>query len=95
MVILAEVFLPDRQAPSLSVNQQEVATMARTVNRSARSGRFVSKASAARWPSKTVSERVGRGTSNTTQVHRSASTGRFATGSAAKRNPGGTIGQRV
>lgn len=41
---LAEVFLPDRQAPSLSVNQQEVATMARTVNRSARSGRFVSKA---------------------------------------------------
>lgn len=69
--------------------------MARTVNRSALSGRFVSKASAARWPGKTVSERVGRGTSNTTQVHRSASTGRFVTGSAAKRNPGGTIGQRV
>lgn len=69
--------------------------MARSVNRSASSGRFVSKAAAARWPSKTTTERVGSGTGNSRTVNRSASTGRFVTPQTAKRNPGGTIQQQV
>ncbi|MGN8551077.1 UNVERIFIED_CONTAM: ABC transporter ATP-binding protein [Microbacterium sp. SLM126] len=66
-----------------------------TVHRSAKSGRFVSKATVARWPGKTTTERVGSGTGNRITVHRSASTGRFVTGSTAKRNPDGTISQQV
>lgn len=69
--------------------------MARSVNRSAGSGRFVSKAAAARWPSKTTTERVGSGTGNSRTVNRSASTGRFVTESTVRRNPGGTIQQQV
>lgn len=69
--------------------------MARTVNRSAGSGRFVSKAAAARWPGKTTSERVGSGTGNSRSVNRSAATGRFVTDATARRNPGGTITQKV
>lgn len=67
----------------------------RSVSRSASTGRFVSKATAARWPGKTTTERVGSGTGNARAVARSASTGRFVTDSTAKRNPGGTITQRV
>ncbi|OZC82265.1 ABC transporter ATP-binding protein [Rhodococcus sp. 06-412-2C] len=55
----------------------------------------MSKAAAARWPSKTTTERVGSGTSNSTAVNRSASTGRFVAEAAARRNPGGTITQKV
>lgn len=66
-----------------------------TVHRSAKTGRFVSKATTARRPGKTTTERVGSGTSNSTTVHRSASSGRFVTESTAKRNPDGTISQRV
>lgn len=69
--------------------------MARSVNRSAGSGRFVNKAAAARWPSKTTTERVGSGTGNSRTVNRSASTGRFVTESTVRRNPGGTIQQQV
>lgn len=69
--------------------------MARSVNRSAGTGRFVSRATVARWPGKTTTERVGRGTSNGRSVNRSASTGRFVTGGTARRNPGGTIQQQV
>lgn len=69
--------------------------MAKSVNRSASSGRFVSRVTAARWPTKTTTERVGSGTSNTRAVHRSASSGRFVTPTTAKRNPGGTIQQQV
>lgn len=69
--------------------------MAKTVNRSAGSGRFVSKAAAARWPSNTTTERVGTGTGNSRAVNRSAATGKFVTESQAKRNPGGTITQNV
>ena len=69
--------------------------MAKSVNRSAGSGRFVSKAAAARWPGKTTTERVGSGTSNTKAVTRSASTGRFVTAATGRRNPGGTITQQV
>jgi hypothetical protein len=67
----------------------------RSVNRSAGSGRFVSKAAAARWPSKTTTERVGSGTGNSRSVNRSASSGRFVTDATARRNPGGTITQKV
>jgi hypothetical protein len=66
-----------------------------TVHRSAKTGRFASKATTARWPGKTTTECVGSGTSNSTTVHRSAGTGRFVTESTANRNPGGTISQRV
>lgn len=66
-----------------------------TVHRSAKSGRFVSKATTARWPGKTTTERVGSGTGNSTTIHRSASTGRFVTEATANRNPGGTISLRV
>lgn len=69
--------------------------MARSINRSAGTGRFVSKASAARWPGKTTTERVGPGTGNRRTVHRSAASGRFVTERRADGNPGGTISQQV
>lgn len=69
--------------------------MGRSVNRSAGSGRFVSKAAAARWPSKTTAERVGSGTSNNRTVYRDAGTGQFVTKSEADGDPGGTIAQLV
>ena len=49
--------------------------MARSIHRSAGSGRFVSKAAVARWPGKTTTEQVGSGTGNSRTVHRSASSG--------------------
>ncbi len=67
----------------------------RSINRSASTGRFVSKASAARWPTKTTTERVGAGTSNRRSVTRSATTGRFVTSRWGDQNPDGTIRQRV
>ena len=69
--------------------------MARSINRSAGSGRFVSKATVARWPGKTTTEKVGLGTGNGRTVNRSASTGRFVTDATVKRNPGGTIQQKI
>lgn len=69
--------------------------MGRSVSRSARTGRFASKATVARWPGKTTTERVGSGTKNDRTVHRSASTGRFVSQRNAGRNPGGTISQQV
>ncbi|MFC5932243.1 ABC transporter ATP-binding protein [Cryobacterium melibiosiphilum] len=69
--------------------------MGQSVNRSAKSGKFVSNAAAARWPSKTTTERVGNGTGNARSVNRSASTGQFVNDRAAKNNPDGTITQRV
>ena len=69
--------------------------MGRSVHRSAGSGRFVSKAAAARWPDKTTTERVGRGTSNSRTVYRDAGTGQFVTKGDADGDPSGTIAQRV
>jgi hypothetical protein len=69
--------------------------MAKSINRSASTGRFVSRATVARWPGKTTTERVGSGTSNSRSIYRSASSGRFVTPNTAKRNPGGTINQQV
>ncbi|MCD2191364.1 ABC transporter ATP-binding protein [Actinomycetospora soli] len=59
-------------------------------NRSAKSGKYISNAAAARWPGKSVSEKPGPNRSTAT-AHRSASSGRYITESAAKRNPGGTV----
>ncbi|WP_375492077.1 ABC transporter ATP-binding protein [uncultured Jatrophihabitans sp.] len=69
--------------------------MAKSVNRSASSGRFVSRATVARWPGKTTTERVGSGTSNSRAVTRSATSGQFVTTATGRRNPGGTITQKV
>jgi len=67
----------------------------RWVSRSARTGRFVSRSTAARNPRRTVTERVGGSTRNARAVNRSATTGRFVTDSTVQRNPAGTIRQRV
>lgn len=69
--------------------------MARTVNRSARTGRFVPKAQVRRSPRTTTSEAVGRRTGNTKAVHRSAITGRFVSKATAQRRPSTTIRQEV
>ncbi|PRA13756.1 ABC transporter ATP-binding protein [Arthrobacter sp. MYb211] len=69
--------------------------MAQRVNRSSKSGKFVSKAAAARWPAKTTTERVGSGTKNENTVARSSSTGRFVPKVELKTNPSGTIAQKV
>jgi hypothetical protein len=67
----------------------------RTVTRSARTGRFVTKGYARRAPSKTMSERVGAGTGNSRTVYRSATTGRFVKATTATRSPSTTVVQRV
>jgi hypothetical protein len=59
-------------------------------NRSAKTGRYISNAAAARHPRTSVSEAPGPNKSSNT-AHRSASTGRFVTAATAKRNPGGTV----
>ncbi|GAA1150399.1 hypothetical protein GCM10009672_23640 [Nesterenkonia lutea] len=66
-----------------------------SVSRSARSGRFVTKAHAKRSPRTTTTERVGSGTSNSRNVTRSATTGKFVTTRWGNENPGGTINQKV
>lgn len=70
-------------------------TVTRHVNRSAKTGRFVTPAAARRNPSSTTTEAVGKGTSNKTTVHRSAGSGRFVTEATARRHPDTTITQRV
>jgi hypothetical protein len=68
----------------------------KSVARSASTGRFVSKATARRSPSRTTScERVGDTTKNSRTVNRSAGTGRFVTKAHAFRSPKTTIQQRV
>ncbi|AXC48734.1 hypothetical protein DRW48_02655 [Paracoccus suum] len=58
------------------------------MHRSASSGRFVKASTAARHPSRTVSERRG---GRATGRSRSASTGRFVTKAYARRNPSTTV----
>lgn len=67
----------------------------RTVNRSAITGKFVSNAAKGRWPNRTITERVGKGTNNNRTVTRSATTGRFVTKRWGDENPNGTVRQRV
>lgn len=69
--------------------------MTRHVNRSAKTGRFVTQAATRRNPSTTTTEAVGKGTSNKTTVNRSASSGRFVTEATARRHPDTTITQQV
>ena len=69
--------------------------MARSVNRSAGTGRFVKAATAQRNPATTTTERVGSGTKNNKTVHRSAESGQFVSKATAARNPSKTIAQRV
>lgn len=57
--------------------------------RSAKTGRYVTKATAARNPRGTVVE-SGKNKSSAT-AHRSAITGRYVTGATAKRHPGTTV----
>lgn len=68
-------------------------TSGRNVNRSASTGKFVSKATVARSPSMTVTQQVGGNKTGQT-VTRSASSGKFVTKAAAKRNPGGTVTEK-
>lgn len=68
---------------------------ARTVTRSAKTGRFVTKSYAKRAPSKTTTERVGGSTKNTRTVYRSADTGQFVTQKFAAAEPATTISQKV
>lgn len=58
-------------------------------HRSARTGRYVSKATAARHPRTTVTESGGNRSSGT--HHRSAITGRYVTKSTATRHPNTTV----
>lgn len=67
----------------------------RTVARSARTGRFVTKSYAKRAPAKTTVERVGGTTKNSRSVNRSASTGKFITQKAALANPATSITQKI
>lgn len=57
------------------------------VYKSASTGRFVSRATVARHPRRTVTQTVGGKATG----YRSASTGRFVSAATARRNPGGTI----
>ena len=57
--------------------------------RSARTGRFVTKATAVRHPRTTVVESGSKGEAGT--HHRSAITGRYVTRSTANRHPGTTV----
>ena len=65
----------------------------RSVNRSASTGRFVSKATVARSPGKTVTQNVG-GKKTGQTVTRSAGSGEFVTRATAKRNPSGTVTEK-
>ena len=67
----------------------------RSISRSARSGRFVSRRSVSRRPRRNTTERVGGSTRNSRPVYRSASSGRFITKSHARRSPHTTIRQMV
>lgn len=69
--------------------------MARTVSRSARTGRFLAKKTAQRSPRSTTTERVGSGTSSGRTVYRSAITGRFVRRATAERHATTTIKQVV
>lgn len=62
--------------------------------RSAKTGRYVSKISAARWPNQTVKESSGR-SGNSRTVFRSAKTGRFIKKAAAARWPNQTLKEKV
>lgn len=61
--------------------------MARSISKSAGTGRIISKASGARHPRTTITQTVG----GKAKGHRSTITGRFVKPSTAARHPGTTI----
>ena len=61
-------------------------------HRSARTGRYVSTATAARHPRTTLTERGGNRSSG--EHHRSAITGRYVTRGTAARHPSTTVTER-
>jgi len=63
--------------------------------RSAVTGRYISKAAAARWPGRSVRESSGSGTRRGTSVNRSANTGRFVSSATSKRWPQHTLTEKV
>lgn len=60
--------------------------------RSAISGRYISKAAAARHPRTSVVEKGGNNSAGT--HHRSAITGRYVTGATAQRSPSTTVTEK-
>lgn len=64
--------------------------MSKGHSRSAITGRYISRAAAARHPRTSVNESSGRNNSAGTH-HRSAISGRFISEGAAKRNPGTSV----
>lgn len=68
--------------------------MTRSVNRSSRTGRFVSSGTVSRSPRTTVTQTVG-GRKSGGQVRQSAITGRFVSGATAQRHPDTTITRKI
>jgi hypothetical protein len=65
------------------------------VNRSARSGQFVTDSTVEREPSTTTTEHVGGDKSEDREVNRSASTGKFVKEATVERHPDTTETQQV
>jgi hypothetical protein len=65
------------------------------VNRSARSGQFVTDSTVEREPSTTTTEHVGDNSDEDREVHRSASTGKFVKEATVERHPDTTETQQV
>lgn len=69
--------------------------MARKVNRSASTGKFVKASTVKRRPRTTTTETVSSRRGGKRNVHRSAISGRFVTKATATRHPSTTIKQGV
>lgn len=63
--------------------------------RSAKTGKYISRATATRSPRTTLKESGGRNTRSGRSVHRSAVTGRFVGNAAAKRWPNHTVTEKM
>ena len=68
-------------------SSKEFTAVARSVHKSASTGRFVKTSTVARHPGKTVTQTVG----GKGQGYRSAITGRFVTEATARRHPDTTV----
>lgn len=69
--------------------------MSRKVNRSAVTGRFITKAGAARHPRTSYSQTIESGKANGGAVKKSAITGRFVSNATLQRHPNTTYKQGV
>lgn len=68
-----------------------MARSSKRVHRSAGTGRFVKRATAARHPNRTVSEGNGAKNRGGGTAHRNATTGPYVTAATVTRNPAGTV----